>query len=158
MEAVSTFETSVYYDETTWRYIPDGCHIYVCAVLTHSEKTTSTLRHTSVLKLWQLVVSVDRSLSRCHFPTWVTEHHVWHTLDHQRSYHFSKHNATLRIAKEAGALPLNEATGGHASSDHGGGGGSSSRSGSVEMRMVCHSIVRSTEKEETIVAHVTTGW
>lgn len=84
---------------------------------------------------------------------------MWHTLDHQRSYHFSKHNATLRIAKEAAAVTLNEAVaGGHSRSEHGGGGGASSRSGSVEMRMVCHSVESSTEKEEMIVAHVTTGW
>lgn len=79
---------------------------------------------------------------------------MWHTLDHQRSYHFSKHNATLRIAKEAAVSTLNEATGGHAPSDH----GVSSRSGSVEMRMVCHSTEGSTEKQEIVVAHVTTGW
>lgn len=103
--------------------------------------------------------SVDKSSTRCHFPTWVTEHHVWHTLDHQRSYHFSKHNATLRIAKEAAASALNEATGGgHAPSAHGVGLGTSSRSGPIEMRMVCHSIEGSAEKQEMVAAHVTTGW
>lgn len=83
---------------------------------------------------------------------------MWHTLDHHRSYHFSKHNATLRIAKEAAASSLNEATGGHTPSEHGGGGGVSSRSGSVEMRMVCHSTEGSSEKQEMVIAHVTTGW
>jgi hypothetical protein len=28
MEAVRTSETSVYFNETTWRYIPEGYHIY----------------------------------------------------------------------------------------------------------------------------------
>jgi hypothetical protein len=27
MEVVRTSETSVYFNETTWRSIPDGCHI-----------------------------------------------------------------------------------------------------------------------------------
>lgn len=83
---------------------------------------------------------------------------MWHTLDHQRSYHFSKHNATLRIAKEAAVSTLSEAAGGHASSEHGVSGRASLRSGSVEMRLVCHSTEGSTEKQEIVVAHVTTGW
>jgi hypothetical protein len=28
MEAVRTSETSVYFNETTERYIPDGCHLH----------------------------------------------------------------------------------------------------------------------------------
>jgi hypothetical protein len=27
MEAVRTSETSVYFNETTWRYIPEGCYL-----------------------------------------------------------------------------------------------------------------------------------
>jgi hypothetical protein len=29
MEAVRTSETSVYSNETTWRYIPEGCNLHV---------------------------------------------------------------------------------------------------------------------------------
>jgi hypothetical protein len=28
MESVSTLETSVYFNETTWRYIPEGSHFH----------------------------------------------------------------------------------------------------------------------------------
>jgi hypothetical protein len=28
MEAVRTSETSVYFKETTWRYIPESCHLH----------------------------------------------------------------------------------------------------------------------------------
>jgi hypothetical protein len=28
MEAVRIIETSVYFNETTWRYIPEGCHLH----------------------------------------------------------------------------------------------------------------------------------
>jgi hypothetical protein len=28
MEAVCTSETSIYFNETTWHYIPDGCHLW----------------------------------------------------------------------------------------------------------------------------------
>jgi hypothetical protein len=28
MEAVHTSETSVYFNETIWRYIPEGCHLH----------------------------------------------------------------------------------------------------------------------------------
>jgi hypothetical protein len=33
MEAVHTSETSVYLSETTWRYIPEDCHLHYCKVV-----------------------------------------------------------------------------------------------------------------------------
>jgi hypothetical protein len=30
MEAVCTFKTSDYFYETTWHYVPEGCHLHVC--------------------------------------------------------------------------------------------------------------------------------
>jgi hypothetical protein len=29
MEAVFTSETSIYFYETTWNYIPEGCHLHI---------------------------------------------------------------------------------------------------------------------------------
>ena len=55
-------------------------------------------------------------------------------------------------------MSLNEVNSGHAAADHGS-GGASSRSGAVERTVVCHSAVEgNTDKQEMIVAHITTGW
>ncbi|XP_066994092.2 uncharacterized protein [Anabrus simplex] len=76
------------------------------------------------------LTKVDNHGQRCQYPSWVTEHHQWHTLDHALTFHFSKKNATLRITGRAEG----------------------------EMRVVCHSIESSLpERQEMVVAHVTTG-
>ncbi|XP_071444873.1 uncharacterized protein [Hetaerina americana] len=44
------------------------------------------------------LTKVENHSSRCRYPTWVTEHHHWHTLDSKKSFHFSHKNATLKIS------------------------------------------------------------
>ncbi|KAI5713429.1 hypothetical protein M8J75_016379 [Diaphorina citri] len=34
---------------------------------------------------------------KCKFPSWLTLHRTWHTLDHSRSYHVKGHNSTLIV-------------------------------------------------------------
>jgi hypothetical protein len=34
LEAVRTFETSVYFYDNTLRRIPEGCHLHIAAVIT----------------------------------------------------------------------------------------------------------------------------
>jgi hypothetical protein len=38
MKVVSTSEMSVYFSETTWRYIPEGCHFAILYVPTKNIK------------------------------------------------------------------------------------------------------------------------
>lgn len=38
--------------------------------------------------------------SRCKYPSWVTQHHDWHSLDGTRSYHFTSRNATLKVISQ----------------------------------------------------------
>jgi len=42
-----------------------------------------------------LCVPVDNAHSHCHFPSWVTDHHHWHTIDNAQRYSF--HNSTIKI-------------------------------------------------------------
>ncbi|XP_077284440.1 uncharacterized protein LOC143909988 [Arctopsyche grandis] len=89
----------------------------------------STTEGGKMLKL----TTVDNHHNRCRFPSWITEHHTWHSLDHSRTYHFSLRNATLKI-----------------SNDNGSGN---------EMRLVCHSILLHPTDNNyiQIVAHITRG-
>lgn len=72
---------------------------------------------------------VETQHDRCKFPSWIVNHHHWHSLDYQHSYHFSHKNATLRITN-----------------DH----------GTVEIRLVCHSI-ESNSSHVALIAHATKG-
>ncbi|XP_023287543.1 uncharacterized protein LOC105694504 [Orussus abietinus] len=55
-------------------------------------------------------VAVDREHSRCKYPSWVTQHHDWHSLDGSRSYHFTSGNATLKVTLQdnTGDVPYEE--------------------------------------------------
>lgn len=73
----------------------------------------------------------------CRFPKWLTEHHQWHTLDHQKTFHFATRNATLRESvSPAGAGGVTR----------------------VQMRAVCHNYESESDTQARIVTHVTTGW
>lgn len=80
-------------------------------------------------KTMKLLTRVETQHDRCKFPSWVVNHHHWHSLDYRHSYHFSHKNATLRITNEHGA---------------------------VEIRLICHSI-ESNSSYVALVAHATAG-
>ncbi|XP_012151524.1 uncharacterized protein LOC100876146 isoform X2 [Megachile rotundata] len=43
------------------------------------------------------LTKVDKEHNRCKYPSWITEHHDWHSLDGTKVYHFTNKNATLKI-------------------------------------------------------------
>jgi hypothetical protein len=47
MEAVRTSETSVYFNETTRRYFPEGCHLHIYSVLDNTNVYVSVPRTVS---------------------------------------------------------------------------------------------------------------
>ncbi|KAL4711191.1 hypothetical protein ACJJTC_019032 [Scirpophaga incertulas] len=74
----------------------------------------------------------DDEHNRCHFPSWIVEHHKWFSLDHSHQYHFTTKNATLKIMNADGSFE--------------------------EKRLVCHSILEQKDKKFIkLVAHVTRG-
>ncbi|KAG8227256.1 hypothetical protein J437_LFUL003987 [Ladona fulva] len=133
------------------------------------------------------LTKVENHSSRCRYPSWVTEHHHWHTLDSQKSFHFSHKNATMRISNATApqsssppavptspalsapspaslsSSPEEEGGGGRLHKGSAGGrrvGAEGVRAGSgaqAEMHVVCHSIEETSEKQVTLVTHVTMG-
>uniref|UniRef100_A0A1B6D3A2 Ig-like domain-containing protein n=1 Tax=Clastoptera arizonana TaxID=38151 RepID=A0A1B6D3A2_9HEMI len=77
-----------------------------------------------------VLTRIESQHERCKFPSWVTNHHHWHSLDYKQSYHFSHKNATLKISR-----------------DH----------GITDMKLVCHNIENNSSSSVTLVAHVTEG-
>ncbi|XP_053986083.1 uncharacterized protein LOC128880240 isoform X2 [Hylaeus volcanicus] len=43
------------------------------------------------------LMKVDKEHNRCKYPSWITEHHDWHSLDGTKVYHFTNKNATLKV-------------------------------------------------------------
>ncbi|OAD52163.1 hypothetical protein WN48_02766, partial [Eufriesea mexicana] len=43
------------------------------------------------------LTKVDKEHNRCRYPSWITEHHDWHSLDGTKVYHFTNKNATLKV-------------------------------------------------------------
>ncbi|XP_076668912.1 uncharacterized protein LOC143369187 isoform X2 [Andrena cerasifolii] len=43
------------------------------------------------------LTKVDKQHNRCKYPSWITEHHDWHSLDGTKVYHFTNKNATLKV-------------------------------------------------------------
>ena len=43
------------------------------------------------------LTKVDKEHNRCKYPSWITEHHDWHSLDGTKVYHFTNKNATLKV-------------------------------------------------------------
>ncbi|XP_039295672.1 uncharacterized protein LOC111057455 [Nilaparvata lugens] len=66
----------------------------------------------------------------CRFPAWLTTHHLWHTLDYSRSYHFSPRNGTLRVTSPTHVTVL---------------------------RAQCHHVTHATDTQALLVTHLTTG-
>ncbi|XP_066908224.1 uncharacterized protein [Halyomorpha halys] len=67
---------------------------------------------------------------KCKFPSWVTVHYHWRSLDYSHSFHFSHRNASLKI---------------------------SSRGGVTETKLVCHNLEVENAKMARIVVHVVSG-
>jgi hypothetical protein len=81
MEAVYTSETSVHFNETTRRYIPEGCHLHTrrrgnlkshtCCILDRLRATSYlwrvTLRHYAhnYLYFWTAVTDTKRGPKQC---------------------------------------------------------------------------------------------
>lgn len=87
------------------------------------------------------LTTVDNQHGRCRFPSWITDHHTWLSLDHRKTYKFSLRNATLRISTQPGTEEEND-----------------DKNPSGETRVVCHSILfAEQQKRVQIVAHVTAG-
>lgn len=77
-------------------------------------------------------IIVDKEHSRCKYPTWVTKHHDWHSLDGSKTYHFTSGNATLKVSGDM-----------------------------HEERIVCHNQVgidSSGSSKVKLIAHITSGW
>lgn len=79
------------------------------------------------------LTTIENQHSRCRYPSFVSEHHHWHTLDHSRSYTLLHKNTTLKIT----------------SAEDGG--------QEKEMRVVCHNEHHVSHHQVTIVAHATSG-
>lgn len=106
-------------------------------------------------------ITVDNHHNRCKFPTWITDHHTWLSLDHKKMYKFSQRNATLKIVDEEVKpnrfhqqqnyiQPFGFQQNGFESQDQ--------RRQNTEMRVVCHNILQSVEQRKVqIVAHITAG-
>ncbi|XP_045771075.1 uncharacterized protein LOC123871357 isoform X1 [Maniola jurtina] len=123
-------------DEDTYR-----CFIYKGQ---HGDKSTSYIiaqsgdatcnglsSPTDGSRTMKLTTSDDEH-NRCHFPSWIVEHHKWFSLDHTHQYHFTTKNATLKIMNTDGSFE--------------------------EKRLVCHSILEQKDKKHIkLVAHVTRG-
>lgn len=100
----------------------------------------SALEGSRTMKL----TTVDNQHGRCRFPSWITDHHTWLSLDHRSVYKFSLRNATLRITTQ----PSSDGTGEEVGDGNAAG----------ETRVVCHSILSSEQQKRIqIVAHVTAG-
>lgn len=104
---------------------------------------------------------MDNHHNRCKFPSWITIHHTWLSLDHRKTYKFSQRNATLKILDEEPkpnrvvqpVQPVQQfgfQEFGFESQDQ--------RNPNTEMRVICHSILQSQEEKKVqIVAHITAG-
>jgi len=102
-------------------------HTYLCAYV-----TAQGCCHRPLEGHKYLYVVVENQHSRCRYPTFITDHHHWHTLDHSRSYVILHKNTTLRITREEG--------------------------GGQEMRVVCHNEHHTSHHQVTVIAHATSEW
>ncbi|KRT83496.1 hypothetical protein AMK59_3807 [Oryctes borbonicus] len=109
--------------------------------------------------------TVDNHHNRCKFPTWITDHHTWLSLDHKKTFKFSQRNATLKIVDED-PKPVIKAHENYVSdfvwNREFGMESQEQRKQNSEMRVICHGILQqSTEHKKVqmvqIVAHMTHG-
>lgn len=106
--------------------------------------------------------AVDNHHNRCKFPTWITDHHTWLSLDHKKTYKFSQRNATLKILDEEPKLGRNsqqtQQPQQHFAFQEFGFVSQDQHRQNSEMRVICHAILESKEQKKVqIVAHITAG-
>lgn len=81
---------------------------------------------------------VDKEHSKCKYPSWVTKHHHWRSLNGSRTYHFTSGNATLKVTS-----PMDDFH---------------------EEKLVCHNLEPADPNDKNqrnrvkLVAHITSGW
>lgn len=76
------------------------------------------------------LTKIEGQHTRCKFPTWVTQHYHWRSLDYSHSFHFSHRNASLKIT---------------------------SRAGVTETKLMCHYVETEKSNMARIVVHVISG-
>lgn len=146
---VKTFgRSSVTYEETFRCFLYETHHqtgktTYVLAQ--SGDSTCSALNSVGEGSKQIRLTKGDKEHNRCKYPTWVTKHHDWHTLDHSRSYHFTTGNATLLVKDKS---DINKYSG-------------KDNSYSQEEKIVCHNLepLESLPGKEKVklVAHITRG-
>ncbi|XP_057655984.1 uncharacterized protein LOC130893694 [Diorhabda carinulata] len=107
-----------------------------------------------------MLTTVDDQHKRCKFPVWITEHHTWLSLDHQKTYKFSQRNATLKILDDD-PPKMNKVQPNFPQAfafEEFGMQSQEQRKQNSEMRVVCHAILQQQEQKKVqIVAHITAG-
>ncbi|XP_046822106.1 uncharacterized protein LOC124425603 isoform X1 [Vespa crabro] len=113
----------------------------VVYMLAHSgEPTCNGLTTVSEASLTIKLTKVDKEHSRCKYPSWVTQHHDWHSLDGTKMYHFTNKNATLKVKAQE-----------------------TDREAFHEEKIVCHNLEKMHPNDNMqghkvkLIAHVTSG-
>ncbi|XP_015190925.1 PREDICTED: uncharacterized protein LOC107074205 isoform X2 [Polistes dominula] len=104
------------------------------------EPTCNGLTTISDASLTIKLTKVDKEHSRCKYPSWVTQHHDWYSLDGTKTYHFTNKNATLKIKAQE-----------------------TDREAYHEEKIVCHNLEKMHPNDNMqghkvkVIAHVTSG-
>lgn len=86
-----------------------------------------------MMQLTKVDSSSHYQVANCKFPSWLTDHQKWHTLDLSKTYHFSLHNGTMGVTSVRDGETV------------------------LEMRAVCNSILSASDGMILISAHITVG-
>ena len=81
---------------------------------------------------------VSVSKDSCHFPSWLSRHHDWQSLDDQSSIHLNKRGHSLRLRNRTASF----------------GGGAEA----TETHSTCHQVEKSGREDARIVVHTKSGW
>ncbi|XP_043286807.1 uncharacterized protein [Venturia canescens] len=103
MGTLKPFDRSAPGNEETFR-----CFLYekyphhqggkvVYAIAESGESTCNGLNSLSEGSKIIKLMKVDKEHSKCKYPSWVTKHHHWRSLNGSRTYHFTSGNATLKV-------------------------------------------------------------
>ncbi|XP_073978125.1 uncharacterized protein isoform X2 [Rhodnius prolixus] len=73
---------------------------------------------------------IEATHTKCKFPSWVTQHCHWKSLDYSHNYHFSHRNASLKVTSQIGE---------------------------TETKLMCHTIITEKANIARLVVHVVSG-